>query len=48
MGSRNKERREPRKPKKGEKKAPVLGEAIYTPEVEVVRKKKKSEEEQED
>lgn len=48
MGKRDKERREPRKPKKGEKKAPVLGEAIYTPEVQVVRKKRKSEAEQED
>jgi len=47
MGRRDKERREPKKPKKGEKKAPVLGEVVYTPEVEVVRKKRKPDEESE-
>lgn len=47
MGKRDKERREPKKPKKGERKAPVLGEVIYTPEVQVVRKKRKTEEEPE-
>jgi len=47
MGRRDKERREPKKPKKDGKKAPVLSEVVYAPKVEVVRKKRKTEEETE-
>jgi hypothetical protein len=48
MGKRDFEKRETKKPKKGSKKAPSIAEFAPPPIVEVVRRKRKDEEEVED
>jgi len=48
MGKRDIERREAKKPKKGLRKPAVIAEFAPSPVVEVVRKKRKEDEEAED
>lgn len=43
MGKRDFRWREPKKPKKGDRKTKIVSELVPPPEVEVVRKKRKEE-----
>jgi len=48
MGKRDYGHREPKKTKKGEQKTRIISELVSQPEVEVVRKKRKHDEEPEE